>query len=170
MSVLEIRKYGDPFLRRKTIPLERIDDRIREIVYSMIDTMRDSKGIGLAANQVGFIERICVIDTTKGEKKEDLLVLVNPEIVDRTGKVKLEEGCLSFPGIVEEIERAYKVKVKALNLEGKEIEIVGEDLLARVLQHEIDHLNGILFIDYLHFVRKLVIQKKLNELKNIHKR
>lgn len=170
MSVLEIKKYGEPVLRKKTIPLERINGRVKEIVHSMIETMRALKGVGLAANQVGFLEKICIIDTSKGEKKEELFVLVNPEIVDKNGKVKLEEGCLSFPEIVEEIERASKVKIKALNLEGEKIEMVGENLLARVLQHEIDHLNGILFIDYLHFVRKLSIQKKLNELKKLCKK
>ncbi|MFH1823948.1 MAG: peptide deformylase [Candidatus Firestonebacteria bacterium] len=170
MSILEMRTYGDPFLRKKTIPLERINSQVKEIVHSMIETMRISKGVGLAANQVGFLEKICVIDTSKGEKKEDLLVLVNPEIINKSGKIKLEEGCLSFPEITEEIERASKVKIKALNLEGKEIQVIGENLLARVLQHEIDHLNGVLFIDYLHFVRKLAIQKKLNELKKLYER
>lgn len=170
MSSLKIITYGNPVLRKKAEPVKKIDEKIKIIADSMVETMRAQKGVGLAANQVGILEQICVIDISRGEDKNSLFVLINPVVSEKNGKRKFEEGCLSFPEIFGEVERALKIKVNALNLNGEKIELEAENILARVLQHEIDHLNGVLFIDYLSFVRKLEIQKKLKELKNTYKK
>lgn len=170
MSTLEIKTYGAPVLRKKAQPLKEINGKVKEIADSMIETLRFVKGVGLAANQVGMLDQICIIDISKGEKKDSLLILINPVIVEKDGKIKLEEGCLSFPEIIGEVERYSKVNVKALDLNGRNIEIIGENLLARVLQHEIDHLNGVLFIDHLSFIKRLALEKKLNGLKKMSKR
>lgn len=167
MNKLKVITYGNPVLRKKAALVKKIDDKTKKIADAMVETLRSARGVGLAANQIGVLEQICVIDTSKGEKEDGLLVLINPVICESSGNRKFEEGCLSFPEIYGEVERAAKIKVKALNLKNETIEIVAEDILARVMQHEIDHLNGVLFIDYLNFVKKLALQKKLKELKRI---
>lgn len=169
MRKLDIVKYGDPVLRKKAKPIKKIDEKTREIADSMIETLKSVKGVGLAANQIGLLDQICIIDISKGEKKDGILVLINPVIVKNSGNIKFEEGCLSFPEIYGEVGRYSKIKLNALNLKGENIEIEAEDLLARVIQHEIDHLNGVLFVDYLNFVEKLSLQKKLKELKKLYK-
>lgn len=144
MSLFKVRVFGDPVLREKARPVEKIEDNLIKTVEKMKQTMRESNGIGLAANQVGILDKVAVCE----DEKEGTLVLVNPEIVWKSQESQVdEEGCLSLPQVSLEVERATKVKVKALNLKGKKIELEAEGLLARVLQHEVDHLNGKLILD-----------------------
>jgi peptide deformylase len=144
MAVLKIVINGDPILRRKAQTVEKITKRLRNLAKDMLDTLYEANGCGLAAPQVGVSERLVVIDVGKGP-----IVLINPEIVAREGQARDSEGCLSIPGRNEYITRAQKVRVNFLDLHGKTVTMEGEDLLARAFQHEIDHLHGILFIDYL---------------------
>ena len=144
MSLLDIRVLGDPILRKDTTIVPAVTDDIRRLADDMFETMYAAKGIGLAAPQVGRTERVAVVDV-EGARH----VIVNPEIVMREGSQKGEEGCLSIPDIYADVERARRVVVKAKDREGKPIEIDATELLARCIQHEIDHLHGKLFIDYL---------------------
>lgn len=142
MALREIRKYGDEVLRKKSRKVEKIDDRLQVLLDDMLDTMYDSDGVGLAAPQVGILKRVIVIDIGEGP-----VFLINPEIIEEEGFYIDEEGCLSLPGEAGNVKRPYKVKVKALDREGNEIIVEGEELMARALCHEIDHLNGVLFVD-----------------------
>lgn len=142
MAIRNIRKYGDELLRKKSRKIEKIDDRILTLLEDMAETMYSAEGVGLAAPQVGILKRVVVIDVGEG-----LIKLINPEIIETEGSQKDVEGCLSVPGEQGEVERPYKVKVKALNEKGEEIVLEGEELLARALCHEIDHLDGVLFVD-----------------------
>lgn len=150
MAVLAIRKLGDPVLRTRASGVREVNDNIRKMLKDMADTMYDAPGVGLAGPQVGILKRIVVIDI--GDK---LYQLVNPEIIESDGKDVAEEGCLSIPGEVGEVPRSARVVVEALDERGEPVRIEAEGLLARALQHEIDHLNGILFVD-----RALVTRKK----------
>lgn len=143
----QILTYPDPFLLRKAAPVARVDDRIRELVRDMFETMYAASGIGLAAPQVGVGKRVIVVDVSPVEKEIAPLALVNPEIVERKGLVEGTEGCLSIPGVEGIVPRAEYVLVRALDPQGQPIQIRAEGLLSRALQHEIDHLDGILFID-----------------------
>lgn len=144
MAIRKIVLLGDPILRQKAKRVSRFDQSIQQLIDDMIDTMRDAPGTGLAAPQVGVPLRVAVI-----EVDEEITVVCNPEIVETEGEYEPEEGCLSIPGYVANVKRALKVVVKAKNRRGKDIKIKAEDLLAHALQHEIDHLDGILFIDRL---------------------
>ncbi len=141
---LRIYEENEPVLRLKAKPISKITKRIRELAKNMLETMYHANGVGLAAPQVGISERLIVIDVGEGP-----LILINPKIVEKEGQDRDVEGCLSIPGRSEYITRAAKVKATGINLDGKPITVEGEGLLARALQHEIDHLDGILFIDYL---------------------
>lgn len=153
MAVLRLRLAGDPILRRKTHVIKRIDASVQRLIDDMIDTMRAAHGAGLAAPQVGQSLRVAVI----GMPEEDVIVLINPQIVKRTGERRIEEGCLSVPGYVAEITRSESVTVKALNREGRSIRVKAyDDLLAQALEHEMDHLDGILYIDYLESSDQLI--------------
>lgn len=166
MSALNIKIYGEEVLRKKAEPVQKIDKEIVGLIDDMVTTMYVSSGIGLAANQVGVLKRIIVIDVTGGENGgKNLVILINPEIVRSEGSVEGNEGCLSIPGIRADVQRFAKVTVRGLNIKAAPIEIIASDLLSRALQHEIDHLNGILFVDRLSFVQKVLLQKKLRELK-----
>ncbi|MAE72160.1 MAG: peptide deformylase [Gemmatimonadetes bacterium] len=151
MAILDIRKYGDPVLLAPTKPVDEIDAELERLIEDMIDTMYAADGVGLAANQVGVSRRFAVFDLAfvNGLKDEDLLVTINPRIVAREGSQIGEEGCLSLPGMMADIERPMKVTVRAMSMEGEENEIEGEGLLARAFCHEIEHLEGKLFIDNL---------------------
>jgi peptide deformylase len=150
VSLLDIRVLGDPILRAETTPVGEITDEIRCLVRDMFETMHAAKGIGLAAPQVGRGERLAVIDI-----ENHPMVIINPEIVESAGKTaKAEEGCLSIPDIYGDVERPTTVRVRALDIEGREFEIEAAELLARCLQHEIDHLHGKLFIDYLSVLKR----------------
>lgn len=142
MALRSIRKIGDELLRKKSKKIEKIDDRIQVLLDDMLETMYESNGVGLAAPQVGILKRVVVIDIGEGP-----VFLINPEIIKTEGSYIDEEGCLSVPGEQGEVERPYEVTVKALDRNGKEIVVEGEELMARALCHEIDHLDGILYVD-----------------------
>jgi peptide deformylase len=160
MSVLEIRKFPEPVLRKKAVPVEEINGAIKTLIDDMVDTMYAASGIGLAAPQIGESLRLIVSDVSVNEERRPLIVLINPEIVYSEGKVSSEEGCLSIPGYVSTIERASIVHVKGFDREGKEVEIEATGLLARALQHEIDHLDGILFVDRLSPIKREFFRKR----------
>jgi peptide deformylase len=150
VSILAIRVLGDPILREETKPVEEITDELRTLVKNMFETMYLAKGIGLAAPQIGRSERIAVVDVDKNP-----LVLVNPEILEFTAnKAKAEEGCLSIPDVYGDVERPAGVRVRAMDLDGKTFEVEGTELFGRCLQHEIDHLDGKLFLDYLSVLKR----------------
>ena len=149
MSLLPIRVLGDPVLRRETVPVDAFTPALHRLIDDMFETMHAAKGVGLAAPQVGRSERLTVVDV------HDIRhVLINPEIIEREGTLKWEEGCLSIPEIYGDITRAARVKVRALDREGLPFEIEGTELLGVCLQHEIDHLHGRLFIDHLSFLKR----------------
>ena len=152
----------EPILRKKCDPVEKVDDELRKLMNDMIETMYKAPGIGLAAIQIGILKRIVVIDIAKGEEKKNPLFLVNPEIMHRSKKTSVyEEGCLSLPEQFAEIERPAECTLKYLDYNGKEKQLKADGLLATCIQHEVDHLNGILFIDYLSKLKKDMIIKKL---------
>lgn len=144
LAIFPIRTFGDPVLRMEAKPVRDIDDSLRSIVESMIETMYEAPGVGLAANQIGVSKRVAVFDA---QDELGARVMINPEIVETEGEVEFEEGCLSVPGHYWEITRPAFARVKALDLEGNVVEYAGDGLMARVLQHEIDHLNGLLLLD-----------------------
>ncbi|EPZ51557.1 MULTISPECIES: peptide deformylase [Alicyclobacillus] len=144
MSIRIIRIGEDPALRQRAKEVTKFNAAIHKLLDDMAETMRHADGVGLAANQIGILKRLVVIDVGQG-----LIELVNPEILERRGQQYGPEGCLSLPGISGKVERAQYVKIRAQNRDGEPFELEGEDLLARCIQHEIDHLNGILFTDYL---------------------
>ena len=160
MSVLEIQVLGSPILREPTTSVAEITDDVRRLLDDMFETMHAANGVGLAAPQVGRRERVAVIDVGDGP-----LVVINPEIVKAEGSERAEEGCLSIPEIYGEVERAARVTVRALNAQGEPFELEASELLARCLQHEIDHLHGRLFIDYLGFLKRRKAMAKWDELK-----
>ena len=155
MSLLDIRVLGDPILRAETTPVATITDDIRRLVRDMFETMHAAKGIGLAAPQVGRSERLAVVDVDQNP-----IVIINPEVLLAEGKAKAEEGCLSIPDIYGDVERPAKVRVRALDIEGREFEVDADELFARCLQHEIDHLHGKLFIDYLSVLKRRAAMNK----------
>lgn len=161
MALLPILHFPDPRLRTVAKPVEVVDDKIRQIVADMFETMYAAPGIGLAATQVNIHQRIIVIDITS--EKTQPLCLINPEIVERQGNQVCEEGCLSVPNIHENIERADQVTVKALNEQGEVFTISAEELLSVCIQHEMDHLEGKLFVDYLSPLKRQRIRAKLEK-------
>jgi peptide deformylase len=160
MSVREIKKYPDKALREKTHRVTDCDAELDKLIDDMIETMYAAPGVGLAANQVGVSKQVAVIDVGLRDEKSPLFVLINPEIVKLEGEVEAEEGCLSVPDYTTVLKRAMKVCVKGLDRNGKPVEIEAEGLLARALQHEIDHLNGILFVDRMGRIRKEFFKKR----------
>jgi peptide deformylase len=160
MAVLSVRKYGDPMLRRRASEVGDITPEIRTLVDDMVETMYDEVGIGLAAPQVGISLRLIVMADDETRRARPL---VNPVIVARSGERSAEEGCLSIPGIFAPVTRATWVRVEARDLEGRPVTIEGHDLLARVFQHEIDHLDGVLFIDRLDPVTRDRIKRKIKK-------
>lgn len=144
MAIREIRLNGDEILRKTAREVEQVDDKIRELLQDMLETMHKYNGVGLAGPQVGILKKVIVIDLYDGNEP---LLLVNPKIIKTKGEQKVEEGCLSFPNQYAVIIRPKEVTVEALNQDGKKVKIVAKDLLAQALSHEIDHLNGVLFVD-----------------------
>ena len=161
--ILKIVKYPEPILSQPGEPVTEFNAELRKLVADMFETTYASQGIGLAAPQVGASKRVTVIDLSMGKKPEDKLVLINPEIISSEGRLYEEEGCLSFPDIREKVVRAATVRVRAQDVHGKWFEMDGEELMARCLQHEIDHLDGILFL-----VRMSALKRNLN-LRKIRK-
>ena len=163
MAALQILKYPDARLHTIAKPVEVFDDALRELVTAMAETMYEAPGIGLAATQVDVHQRVIVIDVS--ETKNQLKVFINPEILDSGGEKRVyEEGCLSVPGIYEEVERPASVRVRALDEHGKPFELQADGLLAVCLQHEIDHLNGVLFIDHMSSLKRNLIKNKIKKL------
>ena len=163
MSLLEILHFPDPRLRQKASLVAIVDEEIRTIVDHMFETMYSAPGIGLAAVQVNILKQIIVIDIS--EDKKQPLCLINPEILESHGEEKMEEGCLSVPGIYEKVKRAESIKVRYLDREGKTIEEEINGLLAVCIQHEMDHLKGKLFVDYLSEMKRNRIRKKLEKMR-----
>jgi peptide deformylase len=161
---LEIVKYPDPVLERPTERVTEFNDELRKFVDDMFESMYAAKGIGLAAPQVGVSKRLTVIDLSFKERPEEKIVLVNPEIVLREGKQYEEEGCLSLPEIREKVSRAAKVKVRAQDVNGEWFEMEGTELLARAFQHEIDHLDGILFFRRVSALKRDLILRKIRKM------
>lgn len=160
MALLHICVYPDPVLREKARPIDTVDGAVRKLMDDMAETMYNAPGIGLAANQVGRPVRLIVIDLQREDDPHGLIMLVNPEIVEVRGELVWEEGCLSVPEFFAEVPRHENVVVRGLNADGKPVEIRADGLLAVVLQHEIDHLNGRLFIDHLNPIKRDIFKRK----------
>jgi peptide deformylase len=162
--ILTIVKYPEPVLSKPGEPVTEFDDELRKLVADMFETTYASQGIGLAAPQVGVSKRVTVIDLSMGKDPAQRLVLVNPEITFREGKLYEEEGCLSFPEIREKVQRAAKVRIRAQDEYGKWFERDSEELLSRCMQHEIDHLDGMLFIFRMSALKRDLVQRKIRKL------
>jgi peptide deformylase len=164
--ILKIVKYGDPVLETRCDPVEEFDTpALRQLVDDMFETMYDAHGVGLAAPQVGVPKRLTVIDCSAGEQEDERIVLINPEIRSSEGEQVGEEGCLSIPGFREDVKRPYRVTVRAQDLKGESFELDGEELLARAICHENDHLNGILFLQHISPLKRELIKRKIRKLK-----
>jgi peptide deformylase len=169
MALRDVLKFPDKRLKEISIPIEKISDEIRELASDMLEVMYDEPGIGLAAPQVGAAVRLIVVDTdwTADDAERNPLVLVNPEILESSGKIVWKEGCLSVPDFEADVERASHVKLRATNLEGEDLEISASELQAVCFQHEIDHLDGILFIDRISRLKhKLYTQRRKKQLRH----
>ena len=163
MAILNILHYPDPRLREKALPVEKVDSEVKQFISDMFETMYDAPGIGLAATQANVQKRIIVIDIS--EDRSEPLCFVNPEILESDGVESMEEGCLSVPGIYEKVERAEHIKVRALDREGSEFEMEAHGILSTCIQHEMDHLEGKLFVDYLSELKRQRIRKKIEKLR-----
>lgn len=161
MALLPIKKYPEKVLKEKAKPITEFNSKLKKLSEDMIETMYKEIGCGLAANQVGVLDRIFVLDVS--EKGDEPIVFINPEIIEKQGKVKSDEGCLSIPGFREIIERSEKVKVKAQDVAGNFFEVEAEGLMSRAIQHELDHLDGVLFVDRLSHLKKQLFKKWLEK-------
>lgn len=166
MALLPIRIYPDPVLRARCREIETFDDRLRKLAADMVETMYEAPGVGLAASQVGVEERLCVVDPTAGEEEGTLQILVNPAIAadGGAGQDTDTEGCLSIPGITEKVTRPYRIQVTAQDLDGNPVAFPAEGLHARVICHEVDHLDGVLFTDRLRGLKKERAKRLLKRL------
>jgi len=170
MAVLPILKIPDPVLRKKAKPVERVDAELRRLVDDMLATMYEAPGIGLAAPQVGVLRRLIVMDPTKDEAPKSPILMVNPEILERSEEMRVhDEGCLSIPDFTAEIERPAKTRVSYIDLQGKKQEAKLEGIWSTLVQHEIDHLNGVLFIDYLSRLKREMVVRKFTKQKRTEK-
>ncbi|MCX7919627.1 MAG: peptide deformylase [bacterium] len=166
MAILKIHYYGDPILEKPTALVKNITGREIALIEDMFETMYALDGVGLAANQVGFNNQIVVVDPSRGQLKKERFILINPKIIYYSHKTNwLKEGCLSFPEIEGNVERAISIGICALDLNGKQIELDVKELLARIFQHEIDHVNGIMFIEKMSQFDRQMIEGKLKKLK-----
>ena len=164
LKIHEVVKYPDPVLAKRGEPVTEFGPELKSLVDEMFDSMYAAQGIGLAAPQISLSKRVTVIDVRFKKDPAQKLALINPEVVERTGKQVEEEGCLSLPEIREKVERAAWVKVRAQDVTGKWFEVEGEELLARALQHEIDHLDGVLFIDRISRLKREMVLRKIRKL------
>jgi peptide deformylase len=164
-KIYPIVKYGDPILEKPTASITKFDGELEELTEDMFASMYAAQGVGLAAPQIGKNIRVTVVDVTAGKNPEAKIVLVNPEIIHAEGEKREEEGCLSIPGFRGYVVRPQFVTVKAQNAKGEEFEIRGEDLLARAFCHEIDHLNGILFIQHLSMLKRDLIRRRIKKMR-----
>jgi peptide deformylase len=156
--------YGDPVLRAKAVPVSEFDATLRSLIQDMHDTMSAYHGVGLAANQIGVLQRVLLVDVPLDDQHRAQHTLINPEIVERSGSESGEEGCLSIPGIYEDVSRSRRAKVRAMDELGRPLELDTEGYLARAIQHEIDHLDGILFVDRLSPLRRQFLRRSLQAL------
>lgn len=163
MTLLAVLQFPDPKLRNKALPVEKVDDEIRQIVDDMFETMYEQSGVGLAAIQADIRKQIIAIDVS--EDRSQPLCVINPEIIHREGIQYEYEGCLSLPGVFDKVERAAKIRLRALDRDGKQYEIDAEGLLAICIQHEMDHLEGILFVDHLSSLKRERVRKKLEKIR-----
>ena len=164
MSELRVIKYGNPILRMKAKKIENIDNDIKQLANDMIEIMRETEGIGLAAPQVAQSLSLLVVDKSLLEENGEPTAYINPDILETEGESTLEEGCLSIPGIRENVKRPEIISLRYQNISGEMFEKRIDELLARVLQHEIDHLNGILFVDRISSLKRMMLNKKLKEI------
>src|SRR3954468_1076750 len=164
--VREVLIYPDPTLKQKSKLVPKVDESVRSLVKDMAETMYAEDGVGLAAPQIGILKRILVVDTSPRQPGQKLLTFINPELVSADGRTKYTEGCLSIPGEAEEIERFSKVTVRALNEKGQSFEVEADGLLAIALQHEMDHLDGVLFVDRLSSLKRGLIRKRMLKYKS----
>ncbi len=164
MSIRKIYTYPDPVLRKKAEPVSEFDNNLKTMVDDMAETMYDAPGIGLAAPQIGESVQLIVVDITKDEEEKAFMAMVNPKITVSEGNQLDEEGCLSVPELTSKVKRFKKITVSFQNLEGKEQELTTKDRFAVVLQHEIDHLNGILFIEHLSSLKRGLYKKKMKKM------
>lgn len=162
--IYPIVKYPDAVLLKKAEPVTQFNEELKQLADDMFESMYAAEGIGLAAPQIGVSKRMYVVDLSVGKNPEDRLVLINPEIIQKDGKQTEEEGCLSLPEIRDKVNRHFHVRMRAQDVDGKWFEIEGEDLLSRAFQHELDHLDGILFIDRLSRLKKDLILRKIRKL------
>ncbi|KPK57650.1 MAG: peptide deformylase [Gammaproteobacteria bacterium SG8_31] len=165
MAILEILEYPDQRLRTRAQPVERVDDELRQLARDMLETMYAAPGIGLAATQVNVHKRVLVADVS--EDRSSPHVLINPEIIEKDGVQVAEEGCLSVPGIYDAVERAEHIRVRSLDLDGQPFELEADGILAVCIQHEMDHLEGKLFVDYLSDLKRQRIRKKLEKSRRL---
>ncbi len=165
MAKLTILEFPDPRLRTRAVEVDRVDDDLRRLIRDMFETMYDAPGIGLAASQVDVHRRFLVCDVS--EEKNRPLVFINPEILDREGVETCQEGCLSIPGIYAEVSRAERIRVRALDADGQMFEMDADGLLAVCIQHEIDHLDGKLFVDYLSPLKREMVKRKLAKQRRV---
>lgn len=161
MAILEILEFPDPRLRTRAEPVDRVTDDLRQLAEDMLETMYAAPGIGLAATQVNVHKRVLVVDVS--ENRDQPQILINPELIERDGEQVMEEGCLSVPGIYDTVQRAQHIRVRSLGLDGQPFEMEADGLLAVCIQHEIDHLDGKLFVDYLSDLKRQRIRKKLEK-------
>lgn len=165
MAARPIVIYGDPVLREVSQPIEKIDQGIKDLVSEMVDTLKNAKGLGLSAVQIGVTKRLFIVDLSLVDISENLRVFINPEIVDQSNdEVEYEEGCLSFPGIYQKITRPVRVRVRATGLDGRLFELEAEGLAARAILHEYDHLEGRLFIDLMSSLTRTMLKGRLRKL------
>ncbi len=165
MAILPIRVYPDPVLRARCREVESFDDELRRLAADMIETVHAAPGVGLAAPQVGVEQRLAVVDVSVGKDRSALKVLVNPELIEEHGREVDSEGCLSIPGMSEKVPRPTRVRLSAQDLDGEPVEIEAEDFEARAVCHEIDHLNGVLFVDHLRGLRRDRARRQLKKMK-----
>ena len=163
MAIRTILHYPDPRLRQKAVPVERVTPEIVKLIDDMAETMYAAPGVGLAATQIGETHRIFIVDTAAEDEPSNLMVFVNPEITSTEGSCVGAEGCLSFPGVNEDIKRAERVRVRALDRNGKTFELEADGLLSVAIQHELDHLDGVLMIDRVGMLKKRIIQRKMQK-------
>ena len=164
MPVRKIELYGSPVLRQPAAPIDEITPEILELLRDMVDTMRFAGGAGLAANQVGVPLRVMVIDLGANSEEENLVYFINPEFTLKEGEAVQEEGCLSVPEIYEKVTRPKRVRVKALDRDGKPFELEGEQFLGKALCHEMDHLDGVIFVDRLGLIRRDLVKRKIRKM------
>jgi len=165
MALLEILKYPHSLLKRPSEKVNQINEETRKLIQDMIETMYHSNGVGLAACQIGIPRRIIVLDVSPIDPQQDLFAMINPEVIFEEGEIDHEEGCLSVPDCFEKVKRRERIRVRGISMDGKEMEVSGEGILAFALQHEIDHLNGVLILDRMSRLKRDIYRSKLKKEK-----